>query len=208
VEPGHPELSIRQQLDLLQLSPSSYYYQPEPPDPCDDQLMRLIDLEHTERPFYGVERITWALRQMGHSVNPKRVRCLMRTMAIEAIYPKPRTSQAGHPSRKFPYLLGGLDINRPDMAWATDITYIPLRRGFCYLCVMMDWATRYVLSWELSNTLDSIFCLDTLEQAFAGGTQAGNCQQRPRLPVHLRRLREQDTSAWSQGVMGRQRPLA
>jgi len=169
IERHHPLLSVRAQCALLELSPSAFYYQPQALDAVDLLLMRLIDEQYTRTPFYGVRRMTWWLSQQGHTVNAKRVRRLMRLMNLEAIYPKPRLSQPGSGASVYPYLLHGLSIDRVDLVWATDITYIRLRRGFVYLCAVMDWATRYVLAWELSTTLDALFCLEALERSLAAG---------------------------------------
>jgi len=127
--------------------------------------MRVIDEQYTRIPFYGVRRLTAWLRKTGHPVNHKRVARLMNLMGLEAIYPKPRTSK-GHPeSKKYPYLLKGLEIVRPNQVWATDITYIRMKRGFIYLTAIMDWFSRYVLSWEISITLETEFCLVALDRA-------------------------------------------
>jgi putative transposase len=171
IDAAHPQLSIRHQCALLDLAPSTYYHKAQPTDADDLEIMRAIDQQYLETPFYGVERMTWALREAGHVVNEKRVRRLMRLMALEAIYPKPRTSHPGRTGTHYPYLLKGLKIDQPDHVWATDITYIPLRRGYCYLTAIMDWATRYVIAWEISNTLDALFCIETLQRALATGRQ-------------------------------------
>ncbi len=133
--------------------------------------MRLIDEQYTRTPFYGIPRMTAWLndQQLGWPVNHKRVQRLMRLMGIEAVYPKPRLSQADAQHRVYPYLLEGVPIVRPDQVWSTDITYIRLRPGFVYLVAIMDWHSRYVLSWELSNSLEVSFCLAALERALAGG---------------------------------------
>lgn len=169
IEKQHPHFSIREQCRLLQLAASTYYAAPQPVDALDLELMRLMDRQYLETPFYGVERMTWVLQQQGYHVNPKRVRRLMRLMALEAIYPKPRTSIGSGLQGRYPYLLRGLTISGPDHVWAADITYIPMERGFCYLCAVMDWSSRCVLAWELSNTMDALFCLDALESALAAG---------------------------------------
>lgn len=127
--------------------------------------MRLIDEQYTQYPFYGVEKMTTVLRRHGHLVNPKRVRRLMRLMGIEAIYPKPNLSKPSKQHKKYPYLLRHLRIEQPDQVWATDITYIRLSRGFMYLVAIMDWFSRYVLSYELSTTLDRDFCIKALQDA-------------------------------------------
>ena len=129
------------------------------------ELMRRIDEVYTEWPFYGSRKITEHLNVEGWEVDRKRIRRLMRLMGIEAIYPKPRTTKSSPEHRKYPYLLRGLKIAHPDHVWATDITYIRLRQGFVYLVAVMDWFSRYVLSWRLSNTLDSSFCVEALQAA-------------------------------------------
>ena len=127
--------------------------------------MRLIDEQYTKTPFYGIRRITNALKSLGWVVNHKRIARLMRVMGIEAIYPKPQLSKSRKENKKYPYLLRGLSIERPNHVWSTDITYIRLRNGFVYLAAIMDWFSRYVVSWALSNTLDSFFCVEMLEKA-------------------------------------------
>lgn len=128
-------------------------------------LMNLIDEQFTKTPFYGVPKMTAWLRTVGHPVNPKRVRRLMRLMGLEAIYPKPRTSQSGPDHKIYPYLLRGVTIDHADQVWSSDITYIRLLHGFVYLVAVMDWYSRYILSWELSITLEKEFCLQALERA-------------------------------------------
>jgi len=129
--------------------------------------MRRIDEQHTKTPFYGVPRLTAWLRSEGHVVNRKRVARLMHKMGLAAIYPKPKPSAMDKPSKTYPYLLRGLSIVRPNQVWAIDITYIRLSHGFVYLVAVMDWFSRYVLSWELSNSLDVYFCLSALERALS-----------------------------------------
>jgi putative transposase len=131
--------------------------------------MHLIDAQYTKTPFYGIRRMTAWLRTQGEAVNPKRVQRLMRQMGIEAIYPCPRTTVAGDNVRRYPYLLKGLTIDAPNLVWSTDITYIRLAKGFVYLVAIIDWYSRYVLSWQLSNTMDIHFCLVALEQALQIG---------------------------------------
>ena len=132
--------------------------------------MRIIDAEYTRAPFYGYRKMTVRLRrQHGYQVNHKRVARLMRRMGLRAIYPRPRTSQANQQHKKYPYLLRGLSIERPNQVWAADITYVPLPQGFMYLVAVMDWFSRYVLAWQLSNTLESIFCLEALRLALKRG---------------------------------------
>ena len=132
--------------------------------------MRLIDEQYMRTPFYGRRKMTLWLNEQGHHVNEKRVRRLMGIMGIEALYPKPRTSKRSNEHKIYPYLLRNLEINQPDQVWCSDITYIRLLHGYMYLVAVMDWYSRYVLSWQLSNTLDSGFCIDALEMALEQGT--------------------------------------
>jgi putative transposase len=169
VEPEHPELSLRRQCELLGLSRASLYYHPVPASPEDLRFMRLIDGQYTECPFYGSRRMTAWLERQGETVNRKRVQRLMRLMGLEAIYPKPRLSVPGQGHRIFPYLLRGVEIGRPDQVWSTDITYVPMAKGFMYLAAVIDWYSRYVLAWRLSNTLDGGFCLELLDEALGKG---------------------------------------
>lgn len=131
--------------------------------------MREIDEQYTRTPFYGVRKMTWWLGQQGSKVNPKRVRRLMRQMGLEAIYPKPRLSQPAPGHRIYPYLLRGLEIDRPNHVWSSDITYIRMRHGFIYLVAVMDWYSRYVLAWEVSVSLETSFCLAALDWALDHG---------------------------------------
>ena len=157
------------QCELLGVCRSSVYYEPVPVSGEDLELMRLIDRQYLRTPFYGTRRMVVVLGQQGHPVERKRVQRLMRTMGLEAIYPKPRTSKPGAGHKVYPYLLRGLAITRANHVWATDITYIQMAHGFLYLVAVIDWASRYVLSWRLSNTLDDAFCVDALELALAHG---------------------------------------
>ena len=131
--------------------------------------MRLLDGEYTAHPFLGSRRLTAWLNRQGEAVNRKRVQRLLRVMGLEAIYPKPRLSTAGRGQRIYPYLLRNVSIQRPDQVWSTDITYVPLTRGFMYLAAVIDWFSRYVLAWRLSNTLDGSFCLEMLDEALSRG---------------------------------------
>jgi putative transposase len=169
IDMRHPRLSVLRQCDLLGLPRSSLYYRAQGEDAYNQQLMRLIDRQYTATPFFGVRRMTAILRREGHAVNDKRVRRLMRVMGLEVIYPKPRTSLKNQANPVYPYLLKGLLIDRPDQVWATDITYIPLQRGWVYVVAVMDWFSRYVLSWEISITLDSSFCVEALKRALGLG---------------------------------------
>ena len=169
VEVDHPELSVRRQCELLGLSRSSLYYQPLGETPENLRLMRLIDEQYTACPFYGSRKMTAWLGQRGEEVNRKRVQRLMRKMGLEAIYPKPRLSVAGKGHKVYPYLLRGVKVERPNHVWSTDITYVPMKDGFMYLAAVIDWYSRYVITWRLSNTLDGSFCLEMLEDALRSG---------------------------------------
>ena len=165
IEPGHPVLSIRRQCELVGLSRSSWYYQPAGKSEENLALMRLIDEQYTKAPFYGWRRMTAYLRQLGYLINHKRVKRLMRLMGLEGIYPKRRTTKPGVGHRVYPYLLRGMKIERPMQVWSIDITYVPMAEGYMYLVAIMDWYSRYVVSWRLSNTLDGVFCREALKEA-------------------------------------------
>ena len=169
VELERPDLSVRHQCELLNLNRSSLYYRPVEVDQQTLVLMNLIDEEYTRHPFYGSRKIAVYLRELGYLINRKRIQRLMRVMGLEAIYPGPNTSKRSHEHKVYPYLLRGLEIIWPNQVWATDITYIRLSNGFLYLVAVLDWASRYVLAWRLSNSLDSSFCIDALEESFAFG---------------------------------------
>lgn len=166
LSPGHEKLSLARQCQLLGLSRSSFYYRPRLVDEMDLRLMRLIDEQFLITPFYGSRRITAHLQRNGHVINRKKVQRLMGLMGLVAIHPVPKTS-IPHPEHKvFPYLLKDVVIERPNQVWSTDITYLPMARGFMYLVAIMDWHSRKVLSWRVSNSMDAGFCLDALEEAF------------------------------------------
>jgi putative transposase len=154
---------------LLGLSRASLYYEPAAETPHNLRLMRRIDEQYTARPYYGSRRMAVWLNQQGERVNRKRVQRLMRVMGLEAVYPKPRLSLAGQGHRIYPYLLRDVGIERADQVWSSDITYVPLATGFMYLAAVIDWYSRCVLAWRLSNTLDGSFCLEMLDEALAGG---------------------------------------
>jgi putative transposase len=168
----HPELSVRRQCALVGLNRPSLYYEPAGETPENLRLMRLIDEQYTACPFYGSRRMTAWLTQQGEPVNRKRVQRLMRLMGLEAIYPKPRLSAAGRGHRIYPYLLRGVRIERPDQVWSADITYVPMASGFMYLAATIDWFSRYVVAWRLSNTLDGSFCTEMLDEALSRGHPA------------------------------------
>jgi putative transposase len=165
IEPNHPELSIRQQCKLLGLSRSSYYYQAEEESKENLVLMRLLDEQYTRTPFYRSRKMTTWLHTQGYPMERKRVRRLLHLMGLETVYPKPRLSSPGAVEQRYPYLLRGVRIERCNQVWSCDITYIRLARGFVYLVAVIDWFSRYVLSWELSVTLDTSFCLEALGRA-------------------------------------------
>jgi putative transposase len=209
IDPQHPRLSIVQQCALVSLSRSSYYG-PEAGETAENlELMRVIDEQFLETPWYGSRQMARHLRRQGHAVNRKRVRRLMATMGFQAVYQRPKTT-VPHPEHKiWPYLLRNLTIDRPNQVWCTDITYIPMRRGFLYLVAVMDWASRRVLAWRLSNTMDVEFCIEALEEAIAryGRPEIFNTDQgsqftvsgvlRPRrVPLAGRRPRAAGRRAW------------
>lgn len=165
IDPKHSLVPIARQCDLLGISRSAYYYQSCKDESYNLALMRLIDEEYTRYPFYGIEKMTAVLRRQGHTINPKRIRRLMRLMGLEAIYPKPNLSKASKEHKIYPYLLRGVSIGRVDQVWSTDITYIRLNSGFIYLVAVIDWFSRYVLSYEFSTTLDKDFCIKALRDA-------------------------------------------
>lgn len=162
-------LSVSQQCDLLDLSRSSYYYEPATESAANLSLMAKIDKEYTTHPFLGSRRMATWLQRAGHAANRKRVQRLMRLMSLEAVYPKPRLSVGGAGHKVYPYLLRNVAIERVNQVWSTDITYIPMPTGFMYLTAVIDWHSRYVLSWKLSNTLDAGFCIEALEEALKQG---------------------------------------
>jgi putative transposase len=168
VEAHHPELSVRRQCALLGLNRSTFYYEPAGETPEDLKLMRRIDEQYTACPFYGSRRMTEWLTRQGEEVNRKRVQRLMRIMGLEAIYPKPKLSVGGRGHKIYPYLLRGVTIERPDQVWSADITYVPMASGFMYLAAVIDWFSRYVIAWKLSNTLDGSFCTEMLDEALKG----------------------------------------
>ena len=166
MEPTHNEIPILRQCELLGLARSAWYYQPRPEDPEDLRLMNFMDEQFMKTPFYGVLKMReWLKREHQILVNPKRVRRLLRKMGLVAIYPKRNLSKPAPGHKIYPYLLKGLKITRPNQVWSADITYIRLASGFVYLVAIIDWHSRYVLSWSVSVTLDSAFCLEALEEA-------------------------------------------
>jgi putative transposase len=166
----HPSYSIRRQCRLAGVPRSTWYYEPVPESPENLAIMRLIDERYLRHPEFGYPRMTDWLREQEHAVNPKRVARLMRQMGLQAITPGPHTSKPKPGHKIYPYLLRNVEITKPMHVWSTDITYIPMQRGFLYLVAVIDWYSRYVLSWELSNTLESGFCVAALRAALKAGT--------------------------------------
>jgi putative transposase len=169
VELAHPDLSIRRQCELLGVNRGGLYYQPRGESEENLRLMQLLDEQYTRTPFYGRRRMWAWLQDQGYSVNPKRVARLMELVGIAAIYPKPRLSVPGEGHKVYPYLLEGVEVNRVNQVWSTDITYIRMAQGFVYLVAVMDWFSRFVLSWALSVTREVPFCIEALERALRWG---------------------------------------
>jgi len=171
VEHAHPSVSVSRQCALLDVARSSAYYTPNMSESEGNlAFMELIDSCYTEFPFYGVPRITKWLKRQGHTINHKRVARLMQVMGIQATLPGPHTS-APHPEHvKYPYLLRNMEVSAPDEVWCTDITYIPMERGFMYLVAVMDWYSRYVISWDVSNSMETDFCVSALKKSLKTGT--------------------------------------
>jgi len=169
VERGHPELSIRRQCELLGVNRVGLYYQPVGESEENLLLMRLLDEQYTRTPFYGSRKMTEWLETQGHAVNRKRISRLMEVLGIEAVYPKPKLSQPGEGHKIYPYLLRRVRVERVNQVWSTDITYIRMAQGFLYLVAVMDWFSRFVLSWSLSLTMGIEFCLEALKNALRRG---------------------------------------
>jgi len=171
IEPDNSQIPIYRQCELLSLNRSSLYYTPCRDTQYNEQLMKLIDVQYIETPFYGIDKMTEWLRRQGHSVNHKRVRRLMRQMGLEAVYPRRRRglSIPDEQHRIYPYLLKDVAVTCPDQVWSADITYVRMYRGWLYLVAVIDWFSRYVLSWEVSVTLESEFCISALKQALSFG---------------------------------------
>ena len=169
VDRCRPSLSVARQCKLLDISRSGLYYQPARVSESDLELMKLIDCQYMVTPFYGTRKMAVWLKSKHHNFNRKHVRRLMQLMGLKAIYRRPRTSPPGPGNKIYPYLLNGIQITRPNQVWCADITYIPMAHGFMYLVVIMDWYSRYVLAWRLSNTLDADFCVEALEDALRKG---------------------------------------
>src|SRR5208283_4821175 len=167
IDPEHPRISRARQCRLLGLPRSTSYHRPKPRSATDLRLMRVIDEAYLLYPFYGSRQMLRWLRKQGYTINRKRVRRLMLEMGLEAIYQKPNLSRANVQHRIYPYLLRNLRVCRPNQVFATDVTYVPIQGGFIYLCAVIDWYSRAVLAWELSNTLDATFCANAMKRAIA-----------------------------------------
>jgi putative transposase len=165
VKPDYPELSIQSQCQLLGISRSSYYYQPQDISDEELRLLRLLDEQYLKTPFYGSRKMTIYLRSLGYAVNRKRVIRLMHQLGLQTIYSKKRTTIPNPDHKTYPYLLRGLDIIHSNQVWCTDITYLPMRKGHFYLVAIMDWYSRKVLSWRISNAMEVDFCLEALSEA-------------------------------------------
>ena len=166
---GHPDLSVRRQCELLGVNRSGLYYEPVGESEQNLRLMRLLDEQYTRTPFYGSRKMMEWLATEGHAVNRKRVSRLMELLGLEAVYPKPKLSQPGEGHRIYPYLLRGTRVERVNQVWSTDITYIGMAQGFLYLVAVMDWFSRFVLSWSLSLTMEVDFCIEALQRALRRG---------------------------------------
>ena len=200
-------MSVRRQCQLLNVARSGVY-RPRPEPSADDlALMRRIDELYLERPFYGSRRMTFDLNEEGRGVNRKRVQRLMRLMGLEALVPRPGTSKAAPGNKVYPYLLRGVTITEPNHVWASDITYIPMANGFLYLVAIIDWASRAVLAWRLSNTMDTAFCIEALDEALQRYGKPRDIQHRPRRAIHQRGVHRQAGGRRDRDLDGRTRPL-
>ena len=218
IEPDHNQLSILRQCALLELPRANYYRNASEAEESAENLnlMRLIDEEYTRHPFFGSRKMRDYLRRLGHRVNRKRIRRLMRKMGIKSVAPSPNTSKPSPEHKVYPYLLNGLDIGRANHVWCTDITYIRLEGGFVYLVAVMDWYSRKVLSWEVSPSMDESFCVSALERARwserAGASaqvisRPGDLQHRPGIPVYRQSLYRRIEKARHPNKHGRQRAM-
>lgn len=167
IDKNFEDISLTRQCELLNVSKGALYYEPRGIDPFSLELMDLIDRQFLETPFYGSRRMTAWLNRQGYPVNRKRIQRLMRLMGLETIYPRANLSRRRQDHKVYPYLLRGVKIQRPDFVWSSDITYVRIGRGFVYLVAIIDWFSRYVLSWKLSNSLEPDFCVEALNEALA-----------------------------------------
>jgi len=203
IEP-RSRLSVVRQCDLVAVSRSSVYYRARPCPHDDLELMRHMDEQYLRTPFYGSRSMTTYLRRLGHPINRKRVRRLMRMLGLRSIAPTPNTSQP-HPAHKvYPYLLRDLDIHRANQVWATDVTYVPMAKGFMYLVAILDWYRRRVLAWRVSNSLDSHFCIEALQAAIDRYGVQRDLQHRSGRAVHQRGVYRLSQKPWPPHQHGRQ----
>ena len=200
IDAGNTDLSIRRQCELLDLNRSSYYLQPAVESEENLRLMRLIDQQFLLTPFYGSRRMTACLERSGETVNRKRVQRLMAKMGLEAMFPRPRTTTAASDARVYPYLLRDRELTHADEVWSSDITYVPMKRGYMYLTAVIDWYSRYVLSWRLSNTWRGDSAWRHWTRRYEGS--AGDHQHRPRLTVHIARVHRPSGGGWDRGESG------
>ncbi|MFZ1772569.1 MAG: DDE-type integrase/transposase/recombinase [Rhizobiaceae bacterium] len=219
IEKNHPSLSVVAQCRLLSISQSSFNYEPQGETAMNLDLMLMIEKQFLDTPFYGVRQMTWHLQNEGHVVNQKRFRRLMRLMRLMPIYQKPDTSRPAKGHKTYPYLLGGLRVERPNQVWCADITYLPMCRGFLYLVAVMDWFTRKVLAWRISNTLEADFCVEALNEAIhkLGPPEIMNMEHcratgssghaTSGQPVHVLRLDRPPEADRRPNLDGRQGPL-
>ena len=191
----------------MSLNRSTLYYEPKGESEENLQLMRRLDEQFLKTPYYGSRQMVYHLKRRGSRVGRKRVRRLMAKMGLAVIYQKPRTSQPHPENRVYPYLLRGLAVTRPDQVWCTDVTYIPMRRGFLYLVAIMDWYSRWVLSWRLSNTLEPSFCCEALEESAQQVRSPGDLQYRPGESVHQHGVHGTTQRGRGAYLDGRERPL-
>lgn len=169
IEPTNTSISISRQCELLDIHRSGYYYQPNSESALNLEIMSLLDKQYTLTPFYGVQRMHQYISSLGYKVNIKRIRRLLRLMGLFAIYPKKKTSIPNKEHKIYPYLLRGFEVKYPNQVWSTDITYIQMEKGFLYLVAIIDWYSRYVISWRISNTMETSFCIDALQDALNKG---------------------------------------
>ena len=207
VEREVPALPVSRQCRLLSVSRASVYRRAAEISEKDCTIMALLDRQYLARPYYGSRRMAAWLATQGHVVNRKRVQRLMRLAGLVAIYQRPNTSKPAPAHKIYPYLLGGIAIERVNQVWCADVTYIPMARGFLYLVVIMDWVSRAVLAWRLSNTLGAEFCVEALEEALSSARPTGDFQYRPGQPVHQRRLHRHPGAPQGHDQHGRQGPL-
>ena len=207
IDENHPRLSLVRQCALVQISRSSWYYRPVGESQANVRLMRLMDELHLSCPWYGSRQMARALRRMGHRVGRKRVRRLMRVMGLRSLAPRPNTSRRAPGHRVYPYLLRDLAVDRPNQVWCADLTYLPMARGFLYLVAIMDWYSRKVLSWGLSTTQDTVFCVHALLRGDRAQRHAGGVQHRPGQPVHVHVVDRRVDRARHPDLHGRQGPV-